>query len=144
MTANEKDHLLFAYIFSGCCNISAIFGVRKVKFLKMVAGKLPTNILQIFKNAHSVTDDIKAAGVEVFKFILTKGKKKDLSLNDLRLQKFNIICGKGKLHPERLPPTQGAAEMHAIRVYWQFQEWANLSHLDPSQYGWKKVNNTTQ
>ena len=31
--------------------------------------------------------------------------------------------------------------MHALRVYWQFQEWANLSHLDPSQHGWKKVNN---
>ena len=103
-----------------------------------MVGSLPSTI---FKNAHSVTDDIKAAGVEVFRFIHTKWKKKELSLNDLRLQKFNIICGKGKLHPERLPPTQGAAEMHALRVCWQFQEWANLSHLDPSEYGWKKVNN---
>ena len=65
----------------------------------MVAGKLPTNILQVFKNVLSVKDDIEAAGVEVFKFILTKVKKKEFSLNDLRLQKFNITCGKRKPRP---------------------------------------------
>ena len=76
-----------------------------------------------------------------WKFLLTKRKKKKLSLDDLRLQKFNIICGKGKLYPERLPPTQGAAEMHVLRVYWQFQEWESLSYLEPLGFGWEKVGN---
>lgn len=76
----------------------------------MIAGHLPLSIVETFRNGSSSKDDIKAAGVEVFKFLLTKGKRQELSLDELRLQKFKIICGKGKLHPERLPPTQGSLE----------------------------------
>ena len=59
---------VYVNVFSGCNNVSAIFGLGKPKFLKMVAGKLPTETLQVFKNASSVTDDIKAAGVEVYPY----------------------------------------------------------------------------
>ena len=95
----------------------------------MIAGHLPLSIVETFRNGSSSKDDIKAAGVEVFKFFLTKGKRQALSLDELRLQKFKIICRKGKLHPERLPTTQGAAEMHALRVYWKCQEWYSLGAI---------------
>ena len=105
----------------------------------MIAGHLPLSIVETFRNGSSSKDDIKAAGVEVFKFLLTKGKRQELSLDELRLQKFKIICGKGKLYPERLPPTQGAAKMHALRVYWNCHEWYSLSECNLSGFGWKKV-----
>ena len=133
-----KKYFLFSYVFSGCDTVSHIFGLGKQKFLKLVSGKLPVDIITIFEDPNSSPDDVKDAGVRVFKFLQTKGKRQDLELEDLRLQKYLQLCGKGRLQPERLVPTTGAAEMHALRVYWQLQEWKNLSRLDPSSFGWKK------
>ena len=64
--------------------MSHIFGLGKQKFLKLVSGKLPVDIITIFEDPNSSADDVKDAGVRVFKFLQTKGKRQDLELEDLR------------------------------------------------------------
>ena len=118
--------------------VTHIFGLGKHKFLKLVAGKLPINIITIFEDPNSSADDVKDAEVRVFKFLQTKGKRQDLKLEDLRLQKYLELCGKGKFQPKKLGPTTGSAEMHSLRAYWQLQECKSLSRLDSSSFGWKK------
>ena len=100
LSQNERNCLIFTYVFSGCDGISTIFGLGKTKISKMISGHLPFSVVDTLRNGSSSKDDIKAAGVEVFKFLLKKGKRQKLSLDELRLQKFKIICGKGKLYPE--------------------------------------------
>ena len=137
----EKKCFFFSYVFSGCDSVSCIFGVGKAQFLKLVAGKLPEEILTVFQNPHSSIVAIKAAGIKVFQFLSTKGKRYDFTLDKIRCQKYIELSGKGRLQPERLGPTTGAAEMHALRVFWQLQEWSSLISLEPALYGWKKSEN---
>ena len=44
----------------------------------------------------------------------------------------------GVIKPEVLPPTEGAATQHSLRVYLQTRDWMLLQSmsLDPSGYGW--------
>ncbi|CAG4961221.1 unnamed protein product [Colias eurytheme] len=40
-----------------------------------------------------------------------------------------------------LPPTSVAAHQHFFRVYYQVQVWLGYDQLDPTDWGWKLVNN---
>ena len=48
------------------------------------------------------------------------------------------MASKGILKPEALPPSAGAAEMHALRAHLQICDWAALitKSKDPIKYGW--------
>ena len=51
-----------------------------------------------------------------------------------------MVCN-GKIEPEKLPPTDGAAICHGLRVHYQVIEWKMLDStltLDPRKWGWKK------
>ena len=50
-------------------------------------------------------------------------------------------CG---LVPGRLPPTEGAAKFHSLRVHLQIVVWKtmNTSTLRPEDWGWKKEGET--
>ena len=37
--------------------------------------------------------------------------------------------------PERLPPTEDAAELHSYRTYHKVQEWCG-NNLPPTEWGW--------
>ena len=43
------------------------------------------------------------------------------------------------LKPERLPPSERSAWFHALRAYYQVQEWNSLMgmSLNPLDWGWK-------
>ena len=59
----------------------------------------------------------------------------------LRYVKFHDMITKSNsgLVPEKLPPTEGAARYHALRVHLQVVVWKNLdtSALNPLDWGWK-------
>jgi len=52
-----------------------------------------------------------------------------------------MIC-KGFIQPEKLPPTQRAAQFHGYRVHLQVMEWKMLDEelsLNPIEWGWNKT-----
>ena len=49
-------------------------------------------------------------------------------LNELRVITYKEMCAKGKVHPERLPPSEGAAEQHSLRCYLQVHDCNWMKH----------------
>ena len=50
---------------------------------------------------------------------------------------FSKQAASGKLNPQCLPPTEGAAKQHSLRAYLQLWDWQTLDcmHFDPIKYG---------
>lgn len=56
---------------------------------------------------------------------------------------FNMVCN-GTIEPEKLPPTEEAAEYHGLRVDLQVVQWKILNksfNLVPTDWGWKENEN---
>ena len=68
LTQFEKQYLLLSHSFSGCDTVSAIFGVGKVRFMNMCK-KIPADVLQVFIDANSTTEEVKLAGTKIFQWI---------------------------------------------------------------------------
>ena len=57
----------------------------------------------------------------------------------LRHRKYLDMCCKGKVEPERMPPTERAAFFHGLRVHLQIVSWKMLDEgvqLNPEYWGW--------
>ena len=59
-----------------------------------------------------------------------------------RNNKYLDMCYKGKVEPERMPPTEKAAFYHGLRAHWQIATWKLLNDdvgcsLKPEDWGWK-------
>ena len=67
----------------------------------------------------------------------------DTRLERARFLKFQKRAAKGKIDPDRLPPTEDAATQHALRVHVQFSVWQDLDTtvIDPVGKGWELQNN---
>ena len=65
---------------------------------------------------------------------------KDITLNELRLIKFNqkVATSRKQVQPEMLCPTSDAAHFHSLRTYHQVQSWLG-NDLNPLEWGWKLV-----
>lgn len=68
-------------------------------------------------------------------------KSNNFSLNDLRYLHYTKAKVKPNFAFETLPPSEGAAKEHAFRTYYQLQLWLGNINLNPTQWGWKVVNN---
>ena len=140
----QKQFLLLAYSFSGCDTVSAIHNYGKIKlFNKLTKGNC-TNVLEVFTNPQSAIQCVKDAGVKLFEYIYRKSTgKTSMHLNDIRYHNFMKMTARGKICPERLPPTKGAAEQHSLRAYLQLQDWIQLKpkSLDPALFGWTLKHN---
>ena len=72
------------------------------------------------------------------------GGKIDESLAHLRFTTYmNLLAtAKGQVKPERLPPTESAAENHSYRVHRQVIQWSKLmeSSILPIDWGWRMEN----
>ena len=78
----------------------------------------------------------RESGVSLFKFIYHSGHQ---SLPKTRYAAFSRQAASGKINPQALPPTEGAAKQHSLRAYCQLWDWISLEsmHLDPLKYGWR-------
>ena len=57
------------------------------------------------------------------------------------------MCCKGKVEPERMPPTERATYFHGLRVHLQIVNWKlldddELVQLNPENWGWKIEDST--
>ena len=63
-----------------------------------------------------------------------------------RHRKYLEMCYKGKVEPERMPPTERAAFFHGLRVHLQIVAWKMLEdnevQLNPCNWGWIINGNT--
>lgn len=70
--------------------------------------------------------------------ILHDGKT-DETLDALRFKQFSKkeSLKKAAVLVNSLSPTTDAAKYHALRVYYQVQQWMGNRSLDPEKFGWK-------
>lgn len=133
-------NLLFIHAWEGCDTTSATFNHGKTAILKLVEKEHEgvMHICTTFDNMHATTEEIGAAGIQLFKIMY--GGKLDDGLDHLRRVRLSEISAKSKkgIQPEVLPPTYSAAWQHSLRVFLQIYEWKNLvnSSLDPQEWGW--------
>lgn len=59
-----------------------------------------------------------------------------MSLNELRFEMYQTATVKTSFNLEKLPPTEGAAEQHCYRAYFQTQTWLG-NKLTATDWGWK-------
>ena len=135
---NENRVLLFAHAFSGSDTTSRISGFGKVRLLKKLANShAPANAIGQLLDTSTVKDDVCSAGISLFKYIYGHPS---MELHNIRSLIYSKSMAKGKFLPQKLPPTESAAEQHILRVYLQWSDWMLLttSSLDPTKYGWSR------
>ena len=98
----------------------------------------------MYKRQTSPVNVISNSGCEIIKAMYSskvdkdyENKQKDnkITLNDLRFLQFERSSIKSSFKLGKLPPTEGAAEQHCLRVYRQVQAWQG-NNLNPCEYGW--------
>ncbi|KAG8185851.1 hypothetical protein JTE90_004393 [Oedothorax gibbosus] len=128
--------ILFIHAFSECDTTSVLFCQGKAKFCSLIEKHqylfcsliekhqyLKTK-LQIFLNHEATIDQVAKTG-ELSLIHLYRGnfKYSASDLNDLRYQLFTKSATKARSSLERLTPTNDAARFHALRLYFQVQNW---------------------
>lgn len=136
-------HFPFVNAIAGCKTTSHLFGVGKGVALKKLM-KVPEfeTIATVFSDPNSKITEIVEAGNRAI--VMLYNGKVGHSLNELRYARFadKVSTSKSVVDVQTMPVTESAAYYHLLRVYLQTQIWlGNEQHLDPTQYGWKNVNN---
>lgn len=133
----DREEFLFKYGWSGNDTVSCIHGHTKCALYKF---KFPASVITAFTSDTSTVSTIQAAGLKAMQITYSCG---DTPLERARYQKFQMQAAKGKLDPDRLPPTQNATAQHSLRVHLQVVVWKHLntSILEPIGRGWELDNN---
>ena len=86
---------------------------------------------------------IQTAGIKAMQITYGCG---NTPLEKSRYMKFKKQAAKGKIDPDRLPPTEDATAQYSLRVHLQVVVWKHLdiSILDPKGRGWELDSNKTQ
>ena len=75
---------------------------------------------------------------------MSLGGSKNDTLTSLRKMKFSVmsVTSRKRLQPECLPPAEGSAWQHSLRVYLQVTYWKTLLHTDinATEWGWQLKN----
>lgn len=129
----NREEFLFSYAWSGNDTVSCIHGHTKVALYKC---KFPASIITTFLDSTTSRSDIRDAGVKAMQITYGCG---NTSLGKTRFLKFQKQAAKGKIDPDRLPPTEDATTQHSLRVHLQVAVWHSLdtSVLDPIGRGWE-------
>ena len=134
----EKTLLLFAHAFTGCDTTSTIYGLGKKRVLKKLAATgAPSESIDVMTSLRSHPDKIMEAGICIFQYLYGN---KSHSLHKMRHERYCKAMAKGKMQPQSLPPTAGAAAQHSLRVYLQWHDWALMKSMSlaPFSYGWSQ------
>ena len=92
------------------------------------------------QDSFATTEDVCTAGCRLF--VVLYGGKSHESLQNLRYVKFmEMVSTSSNIDPQKLPPTENAANFHSLRVHLQVMIWKmlNIDELDPKQWGWRQV-----
>ena len=146
------------------------YGKKKFLNLINDGKRVPREILHPFTAENSTKEAIQENGIKLLELMFRKGQSqneeipqtgkrrgrkrckgnqpakesssatKHLNLGDLRLLAYTEMCAKGKIQPERLPPTEGAAAQHSLQAFLQIHDWMTLrtTSLNPLEFGWQR------
>ena len=134
---DDREEFLFKYGWSGNDTVSCIYGHTKCALYK---SKFPASVITAFTSVTSTASTIQAAGLKAMQITYGCG---DTSLERARYLKFQKQAAKGKIDPDRLPPTENATTQHSLRVHLQVVVWKHLntSILKPIGRGWELDSN---
>ena len=141
---DQKHNILFIHAISGCDTTSSFYGHGKKKVFKKLSSNRPVQSdINIFYENNVDKEELINAGIKIIQYIYGNI---DTSLEVCRYKKYQQMLAKGPIVPGRLPPSNGAATQHLLRVYLQVQDWLNLTSmsLNPINYGWYQNENTYQ
>ena len=87
--------------FSGCDTVSSIYnGFGKVKVLKnRFHESVQEKVFEVFNNLRATKKDISEAGVKLVQYLY---KDSDVSLEQLRYDKYNQLMAKGVFKPVKI------------------------------------------
>lgn len=133
----DKEEFLFKYGWSGNDTVSCIHGHTKCALYKC---RFPASVITAFTSPTSTDSIIRTAGLKAMQITYGCG---DTPLEKSRYMKFKKQAAKGKIDPDRLPPTEDATAQHSLRVHLQVVVWKHLdtSILDPKGRGWELDSN---
>ena len=134
-----KQDLLFIHAWSGCDSTCSIFGKGKVSIVKLFwKSKDLQRVSGVFMDATSTQKQVGDASIQAFQVLY--GGSIRTTLRKLRFKKYMIISGRVNFHHENLPPTEQAANLHGLRVFYQIMEWRFLSDgmKNAEEWGWNK------
>ncbi|CAH0556725.1 unnamed protein product [Brassicogethes aeneus] len=128
------------------------FNVILDKYVQYVRRHFGSTVTVVFDGYNDCTRNIKAA--EQRRRTLATSSSSDILFDELMTvpttqQKFltnthnKNTKSKKQVQLSCLPPTSVAAHQHLFRVYYQVQVWLGYQ-LDPTDWGWKLVNNTLE
>ena len=127
------DGLLFAHAFSGCDTTSRIFGIGKLKIMKLLESSSEVRkFADDFMRTHddSEKNDILKSGENMMKKLYSGADMYAAeSIDDIRFALFKQKAASNvtQVLPTSLPPTKAACQQHSLRVYFQVQTWKQLS-----------------
>ena len=129
----DREEFIFKYGWSGNDTVSCIHGHTKVAVSRC---KFPSNVITAFTDLTSPENTIRTAGSKAMQITYGCG---DIPLDQYRYKQFQKQASKGKIDPDRLPPTENATAQHSLRVHLQVMIWKHLntSVLQPVGRGWE-------
>ena len=134
--------LLAVHALGGCDTTSAIFGVGKGTVFTRISNDaaLHRHCMTLLCKTADVAQ-VTSAGIELL--VALYGGKVGDKLEDLRYAAYCTISLSRRFHPERLPPSESAVTMHAMRVHYQAVVWGQLSEtgIQPTDWGWQLERN---
>lgn len=132
----------FLHAMSGCDTTSALFNQGKNKLISLLANDKEMKMLAAnFYRSDVTATNIGQSGVKIITGLYSA--KKDTDLGELRFLHFKKASFKTSIKLEKLPPTEGSAVQHSLRVYHQLQTWIGKK-IDPTKWGWKCIGQNLQ
>lgn len=132
-----KNIVAFLHCFSGCDTTSGFAGKGKKSIVNsLLDAKNLSNLANVFYKKDASNEEIKKNGLQLIKSIY-KCKNEKITLNQLRFKKYQLAKIKSSFVLANLPPTEGAAEQHCYRAYYQLQTWLG-NELTATDWGWKQ------
>jgi cellobiose-specific phosphotransferase system component IIA len=133
--------ILVLHAFGGCDTTSAIFMHGKGKlFMQVSQNKQMSEFVRVMQHPNSAKVQVCRAGVALMVAVYG-GKSADTDkLGHMRYAAYSkmIASRAGSFVADRLPPTEDAAELHAMRVHFQAVVWGTFGRttLLPTDWGW--------
>ena len=107
---------MFIHAFTGCDTVSSLYRQGKVGLFNKFScdNEDLSSIFSVLLSVDVLQAEIIEAGLCLFKFVYGDI---NISLSEHRSIRYHKMTAKSALHPEALPPTEGAATQHVYRAY---------------------------
>ncbi len=132
--------LLFAHAMSGCDTTSSLYGIGKIKHIKLLeSSQLWRSDVLVFGDTAASTAEVCNTGERFIKSLYSGGANADNGLDELR---YLYAISPKYVPVERMPPTKKACDYHCLRVHHQVSTWQHLETvLEKEEFGFRVNDN---